>query len=326
MRKTISSDYVFQPHPEEGYFQGWNFSFSNSDYQIFVTTVVSNLGPNSLNNGVSISIESKKTGSFFIAKEYGEKDLKAQKDKFFMQFRSSTIEEKNGTVILQIDADPVKLDLTYSSLFTGPTLSAFKHSLGGKNFVRADIPFSFSKVSGTMEFKGEKIPLEGTGGMEHILTNYEVYKYSYRWEITRSISSKGYRFFTGGYRGKENQFFRTIAVQDPKGQIILSGEIQKSEILEEKLDHHTGYKLPIKEKVFIDKNEECGFLIEYENQVGRINILDNISAMLRFFIKVFFANPYIVNSIVKIEPLCSGKIPKGTNWIGIKSDYLINIK
>ncbi len=84
--------------------------------------------------------------------------------------------------------------------------------------------------------------------------------------------------------------------------------------------------LPTKEKVFIDQKGECSFLIDYENQVGRINILDNISAMLRFFIKVFFANPYVVNSVVKIEPSCSQKIPKGTNWIGIKSDYLINNK
>lgn len=323
LRKTVPSDFIFQPHPEEGYFQGWNFTFSNKDYQIFLTGVISNLGPNNLNNGISISIESKKTGSFFITKEYGQKDLKADKSRFQIQMYTSTIEEKNGTIELNIDADVVKLHLIYSSLFRGPNLSGGKHNLDKNYFVKADIPFSYSKVIGTLDFKGEKIPLEGVGGMEHILTNLEVYKYSYRWEILRGFS-KGYRLFTGGYKGKNDQFFRTITVQNPKGDIIFSGKIETSEILEERKDPATGYVLPVKEKVFIDKEEKCGFQIEYAHQAGRINILDNISVVLRFFIKLFFANPYIINSHVKVDSLCPTYIPENMSWQGIKSDYLIN--
>lgn len=75
IRNVTLGDIVYQPHSEEGYLQGWNFFFRNSEYNIIVTFLVSNLGPNDLNNGVSIAIESKKTGSIFITKEFGRKDF-----------------------------------------------------------------------------------------------------------------------------------------------------------------------------------------------------------------------------------------------------------
>jgi hypothetical protein len=327
VRQVRESDFVFQPHSQEGYFQGWNYSFVNSEYQIFVTALVSNLGPNSLNNGVSISIESAKTGSFFVTKEFGEKDLQADKKKFGIKIYNNSFEKQDNAYTISVHTEELKLLLKYEKPFLGMTLSGEKYFLSDGHFVRADIPFSYTLTQGYLDWKGEVIPLKGLGGMEHLLTNYEVYKFSKRWEMLRSISSDGFRFFTGGFHGKqEDSYFRKVAIQDKKGNIIFSKRILKSETIQSQKEPFSGYILPYKEKVYTSSDDSCGFVIEYKTSAGRIKVLENISQILRFFVRLFFANPYIVNFHVKISSECNDFFPTPKIWTGIKSDYLINSK
>ena len=70
IRHVTLADIVYQPHSEEGYLQGWNFFFRNSEFNIIATYLVSNLGPNDLNNGVSIAIESKKRLELLYTDQY----------------------------------------------------------------------------------------------------------------------------------------------------------------------------------------------------------------------------------------------------------------
>ena len=43
-RHVTLSDIAYQPFIEEGYLQGWNFFFRNSEMNIIATFLVSNLG------------------------------------------------------------------------------------------------------------------------------------------------------------------------------------------------------------------------------------------------------------------------------------------
>ncbi len=329
IRHVTLGDIVYQPHSEEGYLQGWNFFFRNSEYNIIATFLVSNLGPNDLNNGVSIAIESKKTGSIFITKEFGKKDLSVDNG-INLKMYNNTLKYENGIYEVSQFYDNIKLFLKFESDSLGATLSGGKHFVRGQEkFVRADIPFSFVKTSGYLDYKGEILELEGVGGLEHLITNYEVYKYSSKWEILRATNKDGMKLYTGGFHGikKSNEdFFRTLVIQNQKGEVLLSGMITKTEIINSELDKFSGYTLPIKEKIYLGDNG-CFVQSERLYSVGKINILSNISAVLRFFIKLFFANPYQVNFLTRLSVNCPESFKSNpSDFTGIHSYYLINPK
>ncbi|HRG46715.1 MAG TPA: hypothetical protein PLX69_01015 [Leptospiraceae bacterium] len=329
IRHVTLADIVYQPHSEEGYLQGWNFFFRNSEFNIIATYLVSNLGPNDLNNGVSIAIESKKTGSIFITKEFGRKDFSVDNG-INLKMYNNTLKYDNGVYEVSQFYDDMKLFLKFESDNLGATLSGGKHFVKGQEkFVRADIPFSFVKTTGYIDYKGEIIELEGVGGLEHLITNYEVYKYSSKWEILRAVNKEGMKLYTGGFHGikKNNEdFFRTLVIQNQKGEVLLSGMITKTEIISSELDKFSGYILPVKEKIYVGDNG-CFVQSDRLYSVGKINILSNISAVLRFFIKLFFANPYQVNYFTRLTVNCPESFKlMPTDFNGIHSYYLINPK
>ena len=329
IKHVTIDDIVYQPYTEEGYLQGWNFFFRNSEYNIIATYLVSNLGPNDLNNGVSIAIESKKTGSIFITKEFGKKDLSVTNG-INLKMYNNILKHENGIFEVSQFYDNLKLYLRFESDKLGATLSGGKYFVKGQDkFVRADIPFSFVKTTGYLDYKGEILELEGVGGLEHLITNYEVYKYSSKWEILRASNKDGMKLYTGGFHGikkSNDDFFRTLVIQNQKGEVLLSGLITKTEIISSEIDKFSGYLLPVKEKVYIGDN---GCMVQSERlaSVGKINILSNISAVLRFFIKLFFANPYQVNYLTRLTVNCpesfKAQVP---DFTGIQSYYLINPK
>jgi hypothetical protein len=329
IRHVTLADIVYQPHSEEGYLQGWNFFFRNSEFNIIATYLVSNLGPNDLNNGVSIAIESKKTGSIFITKEFGRKDLSVDNG-INLKMYNNTLKYENGVYEVSQFYDNMKLFLKFESDNLGATLSGGKHFVKGQEkFVRADIPFSFVRTTGYIDYKGEIIELEGVGGLEHLITNYEVYKYSSKWEILRAVNKEGMKLYTGGFHGikKSNEdFFRTLVIQNQRGEVLLSGMITKTEIISDELDKFSGYILPVKEKIYVGDNG-CFVQSDRLYSVGKINILSNISAVLRFFIKLFFANPYQVNYSTRLTVNCPDLFKlMPTDFNGIHSYYLINPK
>ena len=221
IRHVTLADIVYQPHSEEGYLQGWNFFFRNSEFNIIATYLVSNLGPNDLNNGVSIAIESKKTGSIFITKEFGRKDLSVDNG-INLKMYNNTLKYENGVYEVSQFYDNMKLFLKFESDNLGATLSGGKHFVKGQEkFVRADIPFSFVRTTGYIDYKGEIIELEGVGGLEHLITNYEVYKYSSKWEILRAVNKEGMKLYTGGFHGIKNPmkiFFELLLFKIKEGK------------------------------------------------------------------------------------------------------------
>ncbi|MBK8394399.1 MAG: hypothetical protein IPL26_04025 [Leptospiraceae bacterium] len=329
IRHVTLSDIVYQPHSEEGYLQGWNFFFRNSEYNIIVTYLVSNLGPNDFNCGTSLVIESKKTGSIAIIKEFGQKDLSVENG-INLKIYNNTLKRDNGIYEVSQFYDDIKLFLKFESNGFGATLSGGKYKVKEQDkFVRADIPFSFVKTTGYLDYKGEIIELVGFGGMEHLITNYEVYKYSSKWEILRATNKEGMKLYTGGFHGikkSPDDYFRTLVIQNSKGEFLLSGMIKKTEIISSEIDKFSGYSLPLKEKIFVGDNG-CYVFSERLQSVGKINILSNISAVLRFFVKLFFANPYQVNFLTKLSVSCPESFPSiPSEFFGIQSYYLINPK
>ena len=90
------SDMVFQPTDEEGYMQAWNVNFRGNGMLIYITFVISNLGPKSLNNGVSILIVQQ--GKVRVwTKEYDYQSLEAQKGQFGHKSYMNWLRYENGS-------------------------------------------------------------------------------------------------------------------------------------------------------------------------------------------------------------------------------------
>ncbi|MCE9499813.1 MAG: hypothetical protein K8R21_04850 [Leptospira sp.] len=325
----MPSDFVFDSQPEEGYFQGWNFYFTDRKFYIFATFLVSNLGPNDLNHGISLVIQSRQTGSVYYTKEFGQQSLEVKKGEFFQKAYSNTMEFRNGLYVIHMNAGEAKLSLKIDPKPDGVALSGGKFTVKDPDkFVRADIPVSFANASAELEFKGEKFSLTGEGGFEHLNTNYEVYKYSRHWELLRAKNQEGLRLLTGGFTGNSSfpgKFFRTVAVQGADGEIILSGRVKRVETVSSAFEPYSEYTLPVIEKIHLSDDSSCFIQTERKQTVGKIYILSNVSAILRFFIRLFFAKPYQIHFISSSEIHCPQFLQKDAGTFrGIHSFYLFN--
>lgn len=329
IRKIATQDFIYKPYEEEGYFQGWNYLFYNNEYHIFITSLISNMGPGDKNHGIALSIKSEKTGNYFVTKEFSVKSLEASRINYNIKNYNNSFELKDNTYEIKVFTDEVKLNLIFKNGKQGFTLSGDRYYVKEGRFVRADVPFYQAEVEGYMDYKGEIIPLRGRGGMEHLLTNWEVYKYSSRWEIMRAFSKEGYTLITGGFHGKEKlpgDYFKTFVILDKKNSIIFSGKIKKDEQIKIEKEIFSGYLLPTKEKMFLNDEGTCYFISENIDSLSKINVLSSISAILRFFVNLFFANPYILAFSNKVTLNCPSIVPSPVEFDGIHSQYLINPK
>ncbi|EKO78679.1 hypothetical protein LEP1GSC005_3283 [Leptospira santarosai str. ST188] len=323
-------DYSFQPYAQEGYFQAWNYSYRDDKTFIYATFLISNLGPGTKNCGISLVIHTLGEGTQFITKEFSSKDLIAEKGKFDLKIESNRMSLNPEGVEIQQEINNIKLFLSFKSDFKrGISLSGGKHTVNEPHqFVQADIAYSFQSAWGYLIQDGKKRELLGTGGLEHLLTNYEVYKYSRRWELFRSINGKEFRFYSGGFLGNNSfpgGYFRTAALLNSDGKAIVSGKITKFDVLESEKEPFSGYDLPLREKIYFE--DGCSAELIRKQSVGSINVLSNISSVLRFFIGLFFAKPYQIYSLADLNLSCPGKnLPPDSleTFNGILSYYLIN--
>ncbi|EMF99424.1 hypothetical protein LEP1GSC123_4763 [Leptospira borgpetersenii str. 200701203] len=142
------------------------------------------------------------------------------------------------------------------------------------------------------------------------------------------MNGKEFRFYSGGFLGNDSfpeGYFRTVALLGPEGKTIFFGKVSKFEVLEIEKEHFSGYDLPLREKIYFE--DGCSAEIVRKQSVGSINVLSNISSVLRFFIRLFFAKPYQIYSLADLNLQCPGKnLPPGSleTFNGILSYYLIN--
>ncbi|WP_061224381.1 hypothetical protein [Leptospira weilii] len=330
LKRTGLKNYSFQPYAQEGYFQAWNYSYQDGKIFIYATFLVSNLGPGTKNCGVSLVIHTLGEGTQFITKEFSSKDLIAEKGEFDLKIENNRMSLNPEGIEIQQEIENIKLFLSFKSdLKQGISLSGGKHTVEEPHkFVQADIAYSFQSAWGYLIQDGKKRELLGTGGLEHLLTNYEVYKYSRRWELFRSINGKEFRFYIGGFLGNDSfpgGYFKTAALLNSEGKTIFFGKVGKFEVLETEKEPFSGYDLPLREKIYFE--DGCSAELVRKQSVGSINVLSNISSVLRFFIRLFFAKPYQIYSLADLNLQCPGKnLPPDSfeTFNGILSYYLIN--
>ncbi|PJE03918.1 MAG: hypothetical protein CK427_03525 [Leptospira sp.] len=329
---SIRGKIHYDPKTEEGYFQGWNYSYRDKDTIIFVTFLISNLGPGSLNNGVSLYIQSKKTGTFYSTQELASHDLEALPGSFGQRSGLNRFYKKDNTITIEIRLENISLDLNFQvSRFPILALSKGDYSLDPHpGFLRADIGFARAKAVGELKFNELIIPLNGQGSLEHLNTNVEVYKYSKSWEILRAYSKNGWKFFYGGFTATDDfpkKFFKRYAILNEKNEIIYSGNVKQIQVTKWLPNAFSGYEIPVEQELQLEENEQCKVLIQDSKNLGEINVLSNISVVLRLFVRMFFARPYQIHKETKVEWNCNLNPDSEENLKfnnGTHSYYLIN--
>ncbi|TGL51330.1 hypothetical protein EHQ59_10510 [Leptospira kemamanensis] len=319
-----AQDFKTQHFPEEGYLQAWNFSFRNEKYNLFATFLVSNFGPGSHNNGISLLLKTKDQPVFYSTREFDSEDYEFKKGQFYQRSGENWMEYKNGVYSFYMNYGDREIKLEYKPRRGSVPISKGKFPLMEKGkFVQADIPFSYSTVTGTIRDKDVVEEVKGVGGLEHILTNEAVYQYSKKWEIVRSQTKDGYRIFTGGFLGNSNfpgEFFRRVAVLNPSGHLLLEGTVEKVEVLEWEKEPTSGYTIP-KTEILYFKEGTCQLVVKRTRPIATMSALENISSFLRFFIQLFFAKPYQIHWFAELKVDCPEYSGEGK---GYHSNYLIN--
>lgn len=319
-----AEDFKTQHYSEEGYLQAWNFTFRNQKYNLFATFLVSNFGPGSLNNGISLLLKSKDQPVFYSTREFDAEEYESKKGQFYQKSGENWMEYKNGIYSFYMNYGDWEIKLDYKPRRGNVPISKGKIPLMEKGkFVQADIPFSYSSVSGTIRYKDVVEEVNGVGGLEHILSNEAVYQFSKKWELVRSQTKDNYRIFTGGFIGNSNfpgEFFRRVAVLNPSGNLILEGTVEKVEVIEWEKEPTSGYTIP-KSEILYFQNGTCKLQVKRTRPIATMSALENISSFLRFFIQLFFAKPYQIHWFADLKLECpeySGEAK------GYHSNYLIN--
>lgn len=298
------SDMVFQPTDEEGYMQAWNVNFRGNGMLIYITFVISNLGPKSLNNGVSVLVV--KDGKVRVwTKEYDYQSLEAQKGRFGHKSYMNWLRFENGKYYIEIDqgdkSTPViKLQITPHG--PGLGLSDGKINLSGGGFIRFDVPVVSSSASGHMILDEEWIDLKGIGGMEYLHGNRPVHNFAKRFHLIRSYH-QGNGFFVGGFFGTEDSPYKRLihAKVIQGGKILDHGKVKDVENIKESYNGFSGYTIP---ELTLYRMDQCAVLESRNYYSGGYYVLGNISVLLRTVLRVFFAKPYVLHYNTTVKAWC----------------------
>jgi hypothetical protein len=323
---TTVSDYAFQPAADEGYIQAWNAEFRGQGAYLYVTFVISNTGPGTWNNGVSILALKDGKNRVWTA-EYSIRSLKATPGQFGHKSGLSQIgyNEKGHLVVHAVvpggGASPpeaMSLDLVIEPATPGVRISGGPLQPVPGSFLRADIPVASGRATAVVKIGGKEETLQGVGGLEAIHSNHSPHSYAKRFLLIRTFTAdKG--IFVGGYFGRnENEFLLRYAIME-KGKITASGPVKRVETAVSEKDGFSGYVIPKSVRYVLDN--DCQITENRAFFTGGFDVLNSVSAVLRWILRVFFARPYVMHYSANLLYTCGVQsIPAEAQ----ASYYLIN--
>lgn len=303
------NDIIFRPilH-REGYIQAWNVSFQGNGYLIAVTFIISNIGPGLLNNGVMLYLDDGHTSRMGTA-EFSQKSLQAVPGRVDITTgKNNRLYRRGNRYYVQVEINDTRLNLELQNLIPGINISGGEISPSGlpSDFLRTDIPIPAARVSGELYLDGNRIRLNGVGGMEHFLSNHSPHTYARYLYLFRTYSTDRSLFLGGllGDREDGSNSHHMIAYLE-KGQLVYSAPVEKIEVLKTQADPVSGYDIPVRVRYVTGDERECQVLVEKNDRIHGLNILQNVSSLLRWVIGLLFARPYIVHYGSQMELTCA---------------------
>ena len=312
----------------EGYVQAWNINFLNKEYSVFCTFLISNMGPGSLNNGYTI-LYRRKGKNTVLTSEFSRRSLKAKIGRLDMILGYKNILRRNskGHFYVKIDNKKFFMELKLKPYGRGISMTGgpMSTSKTKKTFIRSDIPVVSAHAEGFLIIKGKKIPLRGVGGVEHLRSNSSPHSFAKRFTVTRTFTARQ-SLLMGSLNGTKNfpgkSYGRVVYMKG--GRILKNARIIKSKVIKSQRNSFSGYRIPIKTEHSLEGPGLCKLTEVRRSSLGGYYVLGNISAVLRWVLRVLYAKPYILHYRNRLTLSCKGDEGTEKKMWGMTSHYLIN--
>lgn len=289
----------FQPLKEDGYVQIWNIQFAGQGHHVDLIYMISNVGPGTLNNGISMLVYTNGQSRAYT-REHTDESLVVTPGQFGMQNRSGSLQMRQGRIEAEASFDGAAIRLSFSSGVPGMLMPDWK--LQGQDFFRIGLPVLRAPASLLLKTEGRTVRLTGVAGMDSIVANALPHRYAKRLFLFRGPSG---RFQMTGYLDKQNRYriklYRLMGRSTIEDPVV---DIHEEDI---ETEPFSLYRLP---RILKLKGESgCVYEIRRGNFRGGMYVLQSVSPFLRWILRLLFAKPFILNyeSILRVQ--CTGLPP-----------------
>ncbi|MCS7206175.1 MAG: hypothetical protein NZ853_10805 [Leptospiraceae bacterium] len=283
----------FEPNSDEGYVQIWNYHHHSDLFHIYITFMVSNLGDGDFNNGVTLFLVDKRNHQKYLkALEFTNQNLRATPKKWEITLeKDNAFFLKNHEIYIKANSGEDNPILQFDIAIPLARIHNQKHSLT-INDQSVDFEILFlnpQKIS--FDYYEKKISLYGKQGIECLLSKSNPLKIADSIHFLRSLLPE-----------PENQAFLFLIEKNNsliQGKTFFGGIVNDFEITktQEILKHHG----------FFIKNQDCEWKFQSLTSIGSFEVLQNVSLILRYFLKLIGINPEIVYSLADTVIECEKK-------------------
>ena len=323
---STQRDAAFAPLNDEGYMQAWNVNFRGNGLRLYLTFIISNLGPGRLNNGVSVLLFRDGMSSGATA-EFAERSLQAQPGRF--GHSSGPNHLLASTVGYQVEATAgnitVKLDL--DQIEPGVIITAGDAPVTDdrNDFMRSSVPVRAARARGRLQIGEETVVLDGVAGMEYLYTNRSPHVYARRLTLIRSYERE-----RGIFLGQLESTFSTPPSGSVGRYVLLGADgrlqahyILRRETLGETEDSFSGFQIPT--RVIYHDDRGCVLTANRLANEGKMNVLSSVSLFLRWVLRVLFAKPFILHYRASLDVQCADGTDTNAHFENLQMTYyLIN--
>lgn len=285
--ESLSAYCFYEPSNKEGYMQIWNLNHHSSKIHIFITYMISNIGNNDLNNGLTIYVNDKeKKQSYLEMLEFTNKHLQANENELNINL------ENNSKLIY-------KNNKLYIEAYSGEKDPIFEINIA--------LPIDLNQsIKSIYEIKEKKISYE----VVYFPTQLIKYKYQ-----SYNDSSSGV-FGLECLRSEENilnlanniYFFRNYDAQYKFAAILFDSSkdlVQGNiHILNQTISLIEG-KINNIDNTFDFNHNSCRIQTGILQEAGGFYVLLNVSKILQWFLKLIGINPYIKHYLSNLKLDCN---------------------
>ncbi|GIX40990.1 MAG: hypothetical protein KatS3mg129_0723 [Leptospiraceae bacterium] len=290
---SIHAQCKFNPNTNEGYMQIWNFEHHSSQYFLFLTFMISNQGKGDLNNGLTIYFFDKlKNKEYLKTLEFTNKHLKAIPDDLQIELENHSKLKLTSNKIL-IDANSgedkpifkLKIEIPLNINDKNTTIDSY---LDIKNNTISYKIIYFLPQRIKFRFKENHYQSFGAIGMECLHTKDNPLDIANSFYFIRNfdIKHKFFLFYLDNENQKHNGYIHYYNTSFP--------------ILNE-------YKITINNKFFLE-SDQCKISSKELKYIGGFYVLNNVSMILRWFLKLIGIDPFIKHYRSSLYLNCKNKI------------------
>jgi len=289
---------AWHPQEAEHAIEAWNFhALFDSGHVLFGNLMVTNMGWGDNRNGSGLAICMPDGTTHHGAGDFPEEHLEASKSRFSIRSKDSHLSGDAQGFRVRASAGDLKANLEFKAMVPGFRWGPGVTYFGKKreDFLLLDFAYPCAKVTGTLQVKGQTIPVSGMGYMEHAVQTLLSNDFSRVWYMARGFGERYTLVFTGFESTSDygNKPVYVLSVFDGDKPIYRTDRV-KIRPKQQKQDAESGFSPP--DVLQVDAHGYGGRLygkLVSQRRVDSMSVLSSLSSFLRFVVETFVARPWV---------------------------------